>query len=140
MAPSDGHCTPPMAPKRLPSTKTKGVKSATLERSGLGLGSYIASQVASSSDSNQGSSPELSPCHLRKSRPRPASLGSGKDFEIVQGEASQSQLEMRRSLPAPSGDDQKLPRSHGISVLICPNDKSGEDRKEALKKLGLLRD
>ncbi|CDQ71645.1 unnamed protein product [Oncorhynchus mykiss] len=42
--------------------------------------------------------------------------------------------------PVHGESHNKLPRSHGISVLICPNSKSGEDRREALKKLGLLGD
>nr|XP_046221567.1 specifically androgen-regulated gene protein-like [Oncorhynchus gorbuscha] len=108
-----------------------GVKSATLERSGKGLSSYMASNA--SLRANQGPKVALSPGNLRNSRPRPASLGTGKDFVNVQGEASHPQ-------PVHGESHNKLPRSHGISVLICPNSKSGEDRREALKKLGLLGD
>lgn len=63
------------------------------------------------------------------------SVGGGR----TRGERSDS----RRSVRADSqhsGDTQKLPRSHGISVLICPRAENGENRREALKKLGLLRD
>ncbi|XP_071750715.2 specifically androgen-regulated gene protein isoform X1 [Centroberyx gerrardi] len=126
-------------PKQLTPPRVIGVKSATLERSGMGLSSYMASQEFG--DAGQGGSAEHSPSQLRNTRPRPASLGSGKEFSSVQGEGSDT----RKSLPAPTvsqhaGDSQKLPRSHGISVLICPRAKNGEDRREALKKLGLLRD
>uniref|UniRef100_A0A8C7FST6 Specifically androgen-regulated gene protein n=1 Tax=Oncorhynchus kisutch TaxID=8019 RepID=A0A8C7FST6_ONCKI len=121
--------TLPSPPKHIPPPI--GVKSATLERSGKGLSSYMASNT--SLGANQGPKVALSPGNLRNSRPRPASLGTGKDFVNVQGEASHPQ-------PVHGESHNKLPRSHGISVLICPNSKSGEDRREALKKLGLLGD
>ncbi|XP_029477972.1 specifically androgen-regulated gene protein-like isoform X2 [Oncorhynchus nerka] len=121
--------TLPSPPKHIPPPI--GVKSATLERSGKGLSSYMASNA--SLRANQGPKVALSPGNLRNSRPRPASLGTGKDFVNVQGEASHPQ-------PVHGESHNKLPRSHGISVLICPNSKSGEDRREALKKLGLLGD
>ncbi|XP_035594525.1 specifically androgen-regulated gene protein-like isoform X4 [Oncorhynchus keta] len=121
--------TLPSPPKHIPPPI--GVKSATLERSGKGLSSYVASNA--SLRANQGPKVALSPGNLRNSRPRPASLGTGKDFVNVQGEASHPQ-------PVHGESHNKLPRSHGISVLICPNSKSGEDRREALKKLGLLGD
>lgn len=138
--------TPPALGKHLTPPKTKGVKSATLERSGPGLSSYMASQE--SAEAGQGGSSKHSPSHLRNSRPRPASLGSGKDFSSAQGESSpvvpsaSKEPDLRRSLPAsqPSGDAQKLPRSQGISVLICPRAEHEEDRREALRRLGLLRD
>ncbi|XP_024240227.1 specifically androgen-regulated gene protein isoform X2 [Oncorhynchus tshawytscha] len=121
--------TLPSPPKHIPPPI--GVKSVTLECSGKGLSSYMASNA--SLRANQGPKVTLSPGNLRNSRPRPASLGTGKDFVNVQGEASHPQ-------PVHGESHNKLPRSHGISVLICPNSKSGEDRREALKKLGLLGD
>ncbi|CAB1329801.1 unnamed protein product [Coregonus sp. 'balchen'] len=121
--------TPPSPPKHI--LPPGGVKSATLERSGMGLSSYMGSNA--SLRANRDPSVPLSPGDQRKSRPRPASLGTRKDFMNVQGEACHPQ--------SGHGESQnKLPRSHGISVLICPNSKSGEDRREALKKLGLLSD
>ncbi|CAB1450998.1 unnamed protein product [Pleuronectes platessa] len=123
-----------------------GVKSATLERSGLGL---------SNSFKEEGSSEDgdLSPRQLRNNRPRPASLGSGKEFSSTLGEAVTHQepgyrrsLQVpRKSLPAPTTqqkprDSHKLPRSQGISVLICPHSENEESRRQALRKLGLLRD
>lgn len=111
----------PALEKKLLSSPGRGaVKSATLERSGLDLSSYVESM-----DVKQ---PGLS--QLRNSRPRPASLGSGKDFA---GE---------RYVPAPSQSEnsQKLPRSQGISVIISPGEQGEASRRQALKKLGLLRD
>lgn len=96
------------------------MKSATLERSGLGLSSYMESM-----DKHQTMG------ELRNSRPRPASLGSGKDFV---GE---------KKVPAPSShpdNSQKLPRSEGISVIFSPGEQGEVSRREALRKLGLLRD
>lgn len=137
--------TPPLTPPALGKqlTPPKGVKSATLERSGLGLSSYMASTEA-----DLGISAKQSPSHLRNNRPRPASLGSGKEFSSAQAEGSQvahaasKEPDSRRSLAAPqhSGDSQKLPRSQGISVLICPRAENGDGRREALRRLGLLRD
>ncbi|CAB1336428.1 unnamed protein product [Coregonus sp. 'balchen'] len=121
--------TLPSPPKHIPPPIR--VRSATLERSGMGLSSYMASNA--SLRANRGPNVPLFPGDLRNSRPRPASLGTGKDFVNVQGEASHPQ-------PGHGGSQNKLPCSHGISVLICPKSKSGEARREALKKLGLLRD
>lgn len=145
--------TPPLTPstltKHLTPPKIKGLKSATLERSGLGLSTYMAGQ--DSSEASQGVSGEENPSQLRNSRPRPASLGSRKEFSSAQCEglqarcASSKEPDSQRSLSVHtafqhSGDSQKLPRSQGISVLICPRAENGEDRRKALKKLGLLRD
>ncbi|XP_037629734.1 specifically androgen-regulated gene protein-like isoform X1 [Sebastes umbrosus] len=137
---------PPLTPsamiRHLTPPRCVGVKSATLERSGLGLSSLMASQ-----DSNKGSLAS----QLRNNRARPASLGGGTEFTRAGGEGSQVGLatskepDLRRSLPAHTGfqslgDSPNLPRSEGISVLICPKAENGEDRRNALKKLGLLRD
>ncbi|XP_055079305.1 specifically androgen-regulated gene protein-like isoform X2 [Periophthalmus magnuspinnatus] len=114
------------------SSLSGGVKSATLERSGLGLSSYIESLEQDKQTLGQ----------LRNSRPRPASLGSGKDFSSAGGMAS-TEAGCGRPAPSssqPSDNSQKLPRSQGISVLICPRGQSEESRRAALKKLGLLRD
>lgn len=133
--------TPPTLIKQLTPPKDKGVKP-----SGLGLSSYMASQ--DSGEAVQDASYKQSPSQLRNSRPRPASLGSGKEFSSTRGTGSQvghatsKEPELRRSLPAfqHSGDSQKLPRSQGISVLICPRSENGDERREALRRLGLLRD
>ncbi|KAM6928578.1 specifically androgen-regulated gene protein [Lycodopsis pacificus] len=125
--------TPPV--KHLTPHKVVGVKSATLERSGLGLSSYMA-------EAGPASQP-------RKNRARQASLGNQKDFASAGregspvGQATSKEPELRRSLPHnvfqhSTGD--KLPRSQGISVVICPRAENGGGRREALKKLGLLRD
>lgn len=131
--------TPPNMIKHLTPPKDKGFKSSTLEPSSLGSSSSMAVQDGSNKQS-------LS--QLRNSRPRPASLGSGKEFSGTQGEGSQAghassrEPDLRRSVPVPqhSGDSQKLPRSQGISVLICPRSENGDERREALRRLGLLRD
>lgn len=137
--------TPPTLTKKLTPPKFIGVKSATLERSGLGLSSFMASQASSKAD--DGVSNKLSPSQLRNNRPRPASLGSRKEFseDLQPGRAKSEEPNSKSSMLAHntfqhSGDSHKLPRSQGISVLICPRAENGEDRREALKKLGLLRD
>ncbi|CAK6957546.1 specifically androgen-regulated gene protein isoform X1 [Scomber scombrus] len=140
--------TPPALIKLPTPPKKTGIKSATLERSGLGLSSYMAQE---SNKAKQDVSSEQSLNQLRNNRPRPASLGSRKEFSSSLGEGVQAGIpasknpNSRVSLPLHtafqhSGDSQKLPRSQGISVLICPRAENGENRREALKKLGLLRD
>ncbi|KAK9514941.1 hypothetical protein VZT92_025622 [Zoarces viviparus] len=134
--------TPPALVKHLTPPKVVGVKSATLERSGPGLSSYMAGQDSAKAG------PARQP---RKNRPRQASLGNQKDFASAGregspvGQATSKEPELRRSLPHnvfqhSAGDSHKLPRSQGISVLICPRAENGGGRREALKKLGLLRD
>ena len=137
--------TPPVTPLKLTPPRIVGVKSATLERSGLGLSSSFNIE-------GSGEDGDLNPRQLRNNRPRPASLGSGKEFSSTQREAvarqepeyRRSVQAPRRSLPAPtyqhSRDSSKLPRSQGISVLICPRSENEEDRRQALRRLGLLRD
>uniref|UniRef100_A0A3B4ZFS8 Specifically androgen-regulated gene protein-like n=1 Tax=Stegastes partitus TaxID=144197 RepID=A0A3B4ZFS8_9TELE len=136
--------TPPALVKQLTPPRVTGIKSATLERSGLGLSSYKA-------EAGLDVGGQQSPSQLRNTRPRPASLGSGREFSNAKGGDLQAkpttskEPDSQRSLPAPtapqhSRDSQKLPRSQGISVLICPRAENEEDRREALKKLGLLRD
>lgn len=131
--------TPPTVIKQLTPPKDKGFKSTTLEPSSLGPSSSMAVQDGSN---------KQSPSQLRNSRPRPASLGSGKEFSSSWGEGSQAghassrEPDLRQSLPVlqHSGNSQKLPRSQGISVLICPRSENGDERREALRRLGLLRD
>lgn len=134
--------SPAALANQLTPPKAAGVQSHSPEYSGRGQ------------ESSEGSG-EVNTKHsltqLRNSRPRPASLGSGREFSSTQGEgshasgASGKDPDLRKSLPpytAPhhSDNSQKLPRSQGISVLICPRAQNEEDRRVALKKLGLLRD
>ncbi|KAM4562735.1 specifically androgen-regulated gene protein isoform 2-T2 [Odontesthes bonariensis] len=141
--------TPPALVKQLTPPKVLGIKSATLERSGLGLNRYITHQ--NSVEAGQGIGSEQSPRQLRSNRPRPASLGSGKDFSQAKGEdlkaghATNKQPHSQMFTLAQTGlqhskESAKLPRTQGISVLICPRAENEEDRREALKKLGLIRD
>ncbi|XP_036447618.1 specifically androgen-regulated gene protein [Colossoma macropomum] len=131
------------------SPKPFEIKSASLERPGEGLKSVTADH-SSHSTGQEKTNVELSPGQLRKSRPRPASAGSRKDFGIDQLPSDPSrEPDVRRSLGSspippstqPSTDSQKTPRSHGmISVVFTPHSKNGEERKQALRKLGLIRD
>lgn len=133
--------------KQLTPPRNKGTRSATIERSGSGLSCYTASQDPGEVSHDGGD--KQSPGQLRNTRPRPASLGSRQEFSGSAkagapqvGRASGKEPDLRRSLPAvqPSGNSPKLPRSQGISVLICPRSENGDERREALRRLGLLRD
>ncbi|NWX33962.1 SARG protein, partial [Notiomystis cincta] len=127
----------------VPGIRPMTFKSNTLERSGVGLGSSIGSpkeQNARSSSSSLGKMSfieRLAPSFLRSSRPRPASLGAGKDFAGLKEQEEQDKSSKRRSHPLPSFP--RPPRS-AVSVKISPKGAADENRREALKKLGLLKE
>lgn len=135
--------TSPLTPPSLTPPRVTGIKSATLEHSGLSLSTYMA--ALDSSEFSQGVSGEEDPAQPCNSRLRPASLRSRKEGQgLEKRRASSKEPGSQRSPSAHTafqpGESQKLPRSQGISVLICPRAENGEDRRNALKKLGLLRD
>lgn len=120
--------TPSALIKQLPPPRPKA---ATLDRS-LRPQSYALRRTAP--ESNQ---------ETRNSRPRPSSMGYAEEFLTPRGDDLRSD---RSSSPedvwstAHSNAEQKLPRPQGVSVLISPRTDNDEDRREALKKLGLLSD
>ncbi|XP_062975511.1 specifically androgen-regulated gene protein [Elgaria multicarinata webbii] len=128
--------------------KQANFKSVTLERSGVGLSSYISSGSEDQNVKNSGSVGKMSffdkitPNFLRSSRPRPASLGMGKDFvNLKENKMNNVELEKndkRRSYPLQH--PSKLPRPPCVSVKITPKGATEEHRREALKKLGLLKE
>ncbi|XP_045154073.1 specifically androgen-regulated gene protein [Echinops telfairi] len=131
----------------IPGLRQMNFKSKTLERSGVGLSSYLSAEKdpspQTSSSLEKGSFlDKISPSVLRSTRPRPASLGTGKDFEGIQvgklADLKQEQDSKRFSLSGHSRD--KLPRPPCISVRISPKGVPEEHRREALKKLGLLKE
>lgn len=69
-------------------------------------------------------------------------LPAARGAPSLVGHTASQEADSRRSPPAPqhSGDSQKLPRSQGISVLICPRSGHEDERRDALKKLGLVRE
>ncbi|XP_059531711.1 specifically androgen-regulated gene protein [Myotis daubentonii] len=129
----------------IPGLRQMNFKSNTLERSGVGLSSYLSaekdpSSKASSSLGKDSFLNKLSPSVLRNSRPRPASLGTGKDFAGIQVSmlADHEQSSKRLSYQGQSRD--KLPRPTCVSVKISPKGIPDEHRREALKKLGLWKE
>ncbi|NXD77653.1 SARG protein, partial [Halcyon senegalensis] len=128
----------------VPGIRQMTFKSNTLERSGVGLSSYMAStkdqNVKTSSSLGKMSFIErLTPSFLRSSRPRPVSLGAGKDFA---GLKEPGQLEQEKSSKRLSHPVQSFPRPPRscVSVKISPKGSTDENRREALKKLGLLKE
>ncbi|XP_016107104.1 specifically androgen-regulated gene protein-like [Sinocyclocheilus grahami] len=115
-------------------TRSYEIKTASLERTR----SRTAADPAPQTTNPERTQVELSPGQLRKSRARPPSAGSAKDFGIGH-QVEDSTKSLQAASVQPGNDGQKLPRS-GISVMISPHGKNGENRREALKKLGLLRD
>ncbi|XP_071756052.2 specifically androgen-regulated gene protein [Centroberyx gerrardi] len=91
-------------------SQPNGVKAATLERSGVGLGSYV-------------------PCEPTP-QPRSATLGSHRNG----GPEPEPVKTTSAAQPAP----HKASNPVGYSVMMVPG--MGVDRKEALRKLGLLKD
>lgn len=140
--------SPAPAPvKQLTSPKVTNMKSATLECSGVGVSSYLTGQTPT--EAEQRATGEQSQQH--SSRPQPSSLGCRKDISCTKEEDLQAdpttskQTEPQRHVHAHNvvqhpRESSKPPRSQGISVLICPQPENVEERREALKKLGLLRD
>ncbi|XP_061869640.1 specifically androgen-regulated gene protein [Colius striatus] len=132
------------AARPVPGLRQMTFKSNTLERSGVGLSSSMAStkeqSVKTSSSLGKMSFIErLAPSFLRSSRPRPVSLGAGKDFAVLRepGQAEQEKSSKRRSHPLQSFP--RPPRA-SVSVKISPKGTADENRREALKKLGLLKE
>lgn len=132
----------------IPGLRQMNFKSNTLERSGVGLSSYLSAAEKDPScqtSTSLGKSPFLdkaSPSIFRNSRPRPASLGMGKDFAGIQGGKlvglEQGQCSQQPSFKGQSHD--KLPRPPCVSVKISPKGIPDGHRREALKKLGLLKE
>ncbi|XP_054567349.1 specifically androgen-regulated gene protein isoform X1 [Eptesicus fuscus] len=129
----------------IPGLRQMNFKSNTLERSGVGLSSYLSAEKdpSSKTSTSLGKDPflsKISPNDLRNSRPRPASLGTGKDFAGIQVSklADHEQSSKRLSYQGQSRD--KLPRPSCVSVKISPKGIPDEHRREALKKLGLWKE
>ncbi|XP_007233491.3 specifically androgen-regulated gene protein [Astyanax mexicanus] len=139
----------PVIPRE--SRKNFEIKSASLERPKMGLKSVTAdhsSLIMNQEKNQEKTNLELSPGQLRRSRSRPASAGSQKEMGIDQlSSNSGKEQDVRRSLGSspipplvqPSTDSQVPSRSHGmISVVFTPQSKNGEERRQALKRLGLI--
>ncbi|XP_023557005.1 specifically androgen-regulated gene protein [Octodon degus] len=131
----------------IPGLKQMNFKFNTLERSGVGLSSYLSAEKdpspkTSTSLGKDSVLQHTSPSVLRNSRPRPASLGTGKDFAGIQvgrlADLEQGQSSKRLSYQGQSPD--KLPRPLCVSVKISPKGVPDEHRRQALKKLGLLKE
>ncbi|NXY71293.1 SARG protein, partial [Glareola pratincola] len=133
------------AERSVPGIRQMNFKSNTLERSGVGLSSYMSStkeqSVKTSSSLGKMSFIErLAPSFLRSSRPRPTSLVAGKDFTGLKepGQVEPEKSSKRRSHPLQSFP--KPPARTSVSVKISPKGATDENRREALKKLGLLKE
>ncbi|XP_057176190.1 specifically androgen-regulated gene protein isoform X2 [Triplophysa rosa] len=124
-----------------PPPRPYEIKSSSLGRSGVGLSSIVVEPRTSATNLDT-TDVELSPGQFRKSRARPLSVESAKDLSLGHPEVdfNKSFHSNSVSLAHTGGDAQKLPRSNGISVVITPHGRNGENRREALKKLGLLKD
>ncbi|XP_072589505.1 specifically androgen-regulated gene protein isoform X1 [Vulpes vulpes] len=131
----------------IPGLRQMSFKSNTLERSGVGLGSRLPAEKdpspqTSSSLGRDSFLGKVSPNVLRNTRPRPASLGTGKDFAGVRvaelAELQQPSASKRSSFQGQGRD--RLPRPPCVSVKISPKGVPDEHRREALKKLGLLKE
>uniref|UniRef100_A0A8C3C077 Chromosome 1 open reading frame 116 n=1 Tax=Cairina moschata TaxID=8855 RepID=A0A8C3C077_CAIMO len=125
-----------------PGARAMHFKSNTLERSGVGLGSCMASakEPGTKSSGSLGKMSfieRLAPSFLRSSRPRPVSLGAGKDFAALKEPPEPEKSGKRRSHPLQSFP--RPPRSC-VSVKISPKGATDEHRREALRKLGLLKE
>ncbi|KAM4048407.1 specifically androgen-regulated gene protein [Anomaloglossus baeobatrachus] len=121
----------------VPGLRQINIKANTLERSGVGLSGSMSSIEKESQKANGSffKKPLFSGNFLRSNRPRPASLGTGKDFAYLESSTVDGETTEKRSFFS-------RPRSSGpvTSVKITPKGTSEEHRKEALKKLGILKE
>ncbi|XP_004616282.2 specifically androgen-regulated gene protein [Sorex araneus] len=137
----------PLQESGLPGSRQMSFKSKTLERSGVGLSSSLFAEKgpdpqAISSLEKASFLDKTSPIAQHRYRPRPASLGTGKDFAGIQvgklAELEQEQTSKHLAYQGQSRD--KLPRPPCVSVRISPKGVPDEHRREALRKLGLLKE
>lgn len=118
----------------VPGLRQISIKSNTLERSGVGLSSSLPSIEKGGSSFFK--KPFISGNFLRNNRQRPASLGTGKDFANLEpstGAAESTEKNLFFSRPS----RQPAPVT---SVKIAPKGSTDEHRREALKKLGILKE
>ncbi|KAG8589282.1 hypothetical protein GDO81_006332 [Engystomops pustulosus] len=122
----------------VPGLRHINIKANTLERSGVGLSGSMSSiekesQKASTSFFKK---PLFSGNFLRSNRPRPASLGTGADFANLEAATADVEVTEKRSFfSRPARQSAPI-----TSVKITPKGTSEEHRKEALKKLGILKE
>uniref|UniRef100_A0A8C2VZ54 Chromosome 1 open reading frame 116 n=1 Tax=Chinchilla lanigera TaxID=34839 RepID=A0A8C2VZ54_CHILA len=111
----------------IPGLKQMNFKFNTLECSGVGLNSYLSAEKdpspkTSTSLGKDSTLEQKSPSVLRNSRPRPASLGTGKDFAGIQKELSQATSSLKGAFPLAKPSGRKGP---GLRILLadlqCPN-------------------
>ncbi|KAI5609219.1 specifically androgen-regulatedprotein-like, partial [Silurus asotus] len=127
------------------SPKPFEMKSASMERSGVGLKSLTLENPSHLTSQEESPENVVLPQGLqRNNHSRNASMDCWKDFSQMPSEPIRGS-ELRRSLPIPAPlpaqskpEPQKPLRSHGISVVISPQSNNGEDRKQALRRLGLI--
>ncbi|KAM3935376.1 specifically androgen-regulated gene protein [Leptodactylus fuscus] len=138
------HFEPPKEPYlhfpqgSVPGLRQINIKANTLERSGVGLSGSMSNieKESQKSSSSFFKKPLFSGNFLRSSRPRPASLGTGKDFANLEPSATDGEsTEKRFFFSRPSRSSAPV-----TSVKITPKGSSEEHRKEALKKLGILKE
>ncbi|XP_075706785.1 specifically androgen-regulated gene protein isoform X2 [Rhinoderma darwinii] len=120
----------------VPGLRQINIKANTLERSGVGLSGSMSSIEKEPQKSNSSffKKPLFSGNFLRSSRPRPASLGTGKDFASLETSTGDT-TEKRSFFSRPARSSAPV-----TSVKITPKGSSEEHRKEALKKLGILKE
>ncbi|XP_040193466.1 specifically androgen-regulated gene protein [Rana temporaria] len=118
----------------VPGLRQISIKSNTLERSGVGLSSSLPSIEKGGNSFFK--KPIFSGNFLRNNRPRPASLGTGKDFANLEpSTAAAESTEKHSFFSKPSRQSAPV-----TSVKIAPKGSTDEHRRQALKKLGILKE
>ncbi|XP_050809996.1 specifically androgen-regulated gene protein isoform X1 [Gopherus flavomarginatus] len=116
----------------------KTIKSNSLERSGIGLSSKDQN-MDSSSLGKTSALKMAAPSDIRNNRTRPASLGTREDFIELKASKTDNE-ELGKSDNCISYPLLKFPRPTCVSVKITPKGATDDNRREALKKLGLLKE
>ncbi|KAM9320162.1 specifically androgen-regulated gene protein [Gastrophryne carolinensis] len=122
----------------VPGLRQINIKSSTLERSGIGLSGSLPSfdKEAQKGGNLFFRKPLFSGNFLRNNRPRPLSLGTGKDFAGLESPSTDAVTTEKHSFFSRSS----RPSAPVTSVKITPKGSTDEHRREALKKLGILKE
>ncbi|KAI4877686.1 hypothetical protein NFI96_021217, partial [Prochilodus magdalenae] len=115
-------------PARSHHTKLAGGKAATLERSGMGLGSSKSNSELSDDQSHYQNHLQSSSTLVQKNNLENIQTGT-----LCNGKPQALSGQSSIAPPVP----QKPSRTPGLNVMMAPN--MGQDRREALRKLGLLK-
>ncbi|KAF3860729.1 hypothetical protein F7725_000984 [Dissostichus mawsoni] len=142
LLPAEADSGPALSPLLSPRTRKSGAAPPSPNTSPL-TPSYIrvhSPSPASAPLQSPAAEPTAAPSTATEVLPVPAAFSDSLEPPLSDNILSAVNTPPRTPPALHTGSSQRLPRSQGISVLICPRSENEEDRRDALKKLGLIRD